>query len=288
MFDLISIGGISIDLFYKGRSLTFDNGSFQLAVGGKYITDHFSEEVGGSGANVAIGVTKYGFKAAVCGIIGNNPFKSIILDKLKKKKVSVELCTYLDNYINISSILLTDRGERSIISYRTPHRQIVKNDSDLEKFISAKMVFFGNLPEVPLEERMKVLNYFKKNQIPVVMNAGLQSAGKTIDKLADFLSPISILILNTHEFADMVNKPYKTMNYHENIILKYVPYLTNKIVIVTDSQNGSYGYHNNKFYYQPANKIKQIIDTTGAGDAYTSGFIGEYIKSKNIVLAMKN
>jgi len=83
MYDIITIGNISVDLYFKGRSLTKDNSRFQLAVGGKYFTDEFYEDVGGGGCNVASGLAKQGYNVAIFGKIGNNSFKEIILKKLK-------------------------------------------------------------------------------------------------------------------------------------------------------------------------------------------------------------
>ena len=78
MYDLITIGSISIDMYYKGDSLTQKEGRFNLAVGGKYLVDHFYSGLGGGAANVAIGVQSHGFKTAIVGKIGENQFKPLI------------------------------------------------------------------------------------------------------------------------------------------------------------------------------------------------------------------
>ena len=70
MYDLISIGNISIDLYFKGDALTFQNNRFQLAVGGKYFADHFYTGIGGGGVNIAIGASKFGLNTAVLGTVG--------------------------------------------------------------------------------------------------------------------------------------------------------------------------------------------------------------------------
>src|SRR3989337_1672921 len=121
MYDLISIGNISLDLFFQGESLTFEDNRFQLAVGGKYFVNTLYKSVGGGGANVAIGGAKNGLKTAVLGKIGNNNFKPMILEELKNKEVSTSLCQFEEDYLNLSAILLTDKGERSIIHYSPPH-----------------------------------------------------------------------------------------------------------------------------------------------------------------------
>jgi len=40
MYDLISIGNISIDLYFKGQLLTFEKNRFQQAIGAKFVPVH--------------------------------------------------------------------------------------------------------------------------------------------------------------------------------------------------------------------------------------------------------
>ena len=62
MYDLISVGNISIDLYFKGSTFTKDKDRFHLAIGGKYYSDFFHEDIGGGGVNVAVGVAKLGLR----------------------------------------------------------------------------------------------------------------------------------------------------------------------------------------------------------------------------------
>ncbi|MBI2641117.1 carbohydrate kinase family protein, partial [Candidatus Roizmanbacteria bacterium] len=124
MFDLISIGSISIDLFFKSDTFTFSNNRFQLAVGGKYFAPYFHTGIGGGGTNVAIGAAKRGLKVAVCGLIGENPFKKMIVDHLDGFNISHKFSKIVNDYFNISTILLTEKGERTIIHHSTPHQKL--------------------------------------------------------------------------------------------------------------------------------------------------------------------
>jgi sugar/nucleoside kinase (ribokinase family) len=107
MFDLIAIGNISFDLYFQGETLTHKRNRFSLAIGGKYNADYFYESLGGGGANVAIGAARHGLKSAILGKIGNNQFKKMILAHLDEHGVSEKLCTFKDEYLKISSILLS-------------------------------------------------------------------------------------------------------------------------------------------------------------------------------------
>lgn len=287
MYDLISVGNISLDIFFSGKSLTFKDGRFQLAVGGKYFVDKLYQSVGGGGANVAIGASHNGLKTAVLGKIGHNPFKSLILSDLNERNVSTELCQFEDNYMNISAILLNDAGERSIIHYSPLHEHILKTKKDLKQILETRIIYLGNLPDVALTERDQLLHFVHKNNIETIANLGVKDCRRPKQDLIHFLRNIDILIVNGHEFADLVKAQYQDIHFKDKIVEWYIPQLKEKLVIITEGEKGSFAYIQNQTFHQKAIEVKKIIDTTGAGDAYTAAFIAEYFKTKDIEKAME-
>jgi len=286
MYDLISIGNISIDIFFQGNSLTYADNRFQFAVGGKYFADSIVESLGGGGSNVAIGASRHGLKTAVLGHIGNNPFKSMILEKLKNNSVSTSLCQYVDNYFNISSIFLTEKGERSIVHFTSPHQHILSNNNDNHTLLSSQIVYMGNLQHVSLTEKCELLHFFKKNNKKVIVNFGANDCRRDREQLKQLLKPIDTLIINGHEFSDMVKVDFLKIDFTQNIIKKYIPYLSGKSVIITLGEKGSFAYLNDTVFHQKAYPVKKIVDTTGAGDAFTAGFISGLIKTQSFSQAL--
>lgn len=284
MYDLICVGNIAIDLYYKGESLTNKDGRFQLAIGGKYHSDYFYEGIGGGGYNVAVGVAKCELKTAVFARIGNNNFKEIILNKLKEKNVSSEFCQFEENYNIISSILLTESGERTIISYDTPGHMVKKFflHDDLKK---AKNVYVSSLTNVSLEDKIKIITYLKGDQTLTFVNLSIVDCKREPEVLYKIFDSLDILIINAHEYCEMIKKPYEEIDF-KNLELT-LPYLKNRVLIITDAEKGSYGYFKNEKYFQKAVVPNEIVDTTGCGDAYTAGFISEYLKTKNIKSSME-
>lgn len=284
MYDLISISNICIDLYFKGKSLTQNNERFQLAIGGKYFTDSFYEDVGGGAVNVAAGLAKHGYKVTIFAKIGNNSFKEVILNKLKNKNIASELCQFEDNYYKISSILLTEKGERTIINYETPshlYSQFILNE-ELKK---AKNVYFGPLPSISLAEKIKMINFFKGDQVTTTVNLASTDCQQSIDNLKEIFQALDVLIINAHEYSLLIKKPYTEINFKENF---EIDSLKDKVVIITDAEKGSYGYFNGKTFFQSAIVPEKVIDTTGAGDGYTAGFIAEYLKTKDIKASMES
>ena len=287
MYDLISVGTISIDLYFLGKSFTFKDNRFALALGGKYQAENFYLSVGGGGTNVAIGVAKHGYKVGILGKIGNNPFKKIIVDYLKDHQISLNLIDFEDNYYNLSTILLTQKGERTILHYSTPHQHLFSSTNPLIGITRTKMVYLGNLPEVSLTQRIKFLRFLKKHNIARIVNLGVFDCRRPKNQIKEILEEVDILIVNGHEFSELVKAQYADIHFYEDVISWYIPYLKEKIVVITDGEKGSYAYHQGKVFFQKALKPAKILDTTGAGDGFTAGFISEFLASKDLVKSLK-
>jgi len=62
----------------------------------------------------------------------------------------------------------------------------------------------------------------------------------------------------------------------------------NTVFTVTLAEHGSVAYKKGKEFVCQAEKVKEVVDTTGCGDSYQAGFIMEYFKSKDIEKSMQN
>ena len=61
----------------------------------------------------------------------------------------------------------------------------------------------------------------------------------------------------------------------------------NTIFTATLGEFGSVSYKNGVKYVCDAVKTEKVIDTTGCGDSYQAGFLVEYMKSKDVLSAMR-
>jgi len=183
--------------------------------------------------------------------------------------------------------LLTPKGERTIVHYTSPHQQLWRNKDELHRITHTKAVYFGNLPDVSMAIKTELLRYLKKHNILTVMNLGVKDCRRSKNQLTQLLKYIDILIVNGYEFADLVKAPYEDLHFKENVVKWYMPELDGKLVVVTQGKKGSFGYFEEKVFYEQAPKIEKTVDTTGAGDGYTAGFISEFIKTKDIKAAME-
>ena len=288
MLDLLSIGTVTIDLYYIGHSLTQNKENFELAIGGKYFASEFYESLGGGGTNVAIGVNKLGLKAGLIAKIGDNPFKQVIFTKLDDAHVHYkDYCQVEKGYINISSILLSKSGEKTILNYRAPQKNIFPKGMSYDILLKAQAVYMASLANVSLKERIDTLRHAKKYARKTFANLNVTDCRRPVEEILHFLDPVDIFIINTHEFADIVKTSYESIDFQMDVTAKFSPFHKDKMLILTDGKKGSYGYYEGKVHHQPAIHTVDVVDSTGAGDGYTAGFISEYLRTKDIKKSMK-
>ena len=286
MFDLIAIGNISADLYFSAEDLTKKGDRLWLAMGGKYRSEDFRMTVGGGGANVSIGARKNGLRTAVVGIVGNNVFRKAIMHRLETARVNTSHLMFNQTAVNVSTILLQKNGERTVIAHQTSHEHILEESHVSGRKFKTRAMYFGNLPHVSVKERRALMKALKAKNVEIVVNVGPLDCCRPKEYLKELLEFADVLIVNTHEFADLVKKDEKDINFKKSV-LHLLPFMKESILIVTDGKNGSYGYEGNKVFFCPIVKEKTIADTTGVGDGYTAGFISSYLRHSDVQRAMK-
>jgi fructokinase len=86
---------------------------------------------------------------------------------------------------------------------------------------------------------------------------------------------LDILIGNENEINELMQKNNLLDSINE---LKKI----NKLTIITRSENGSVAILNNEITNCGSVNVGKVIDLTGAGDLFASGFIKEYLDKSSI------
>lgn len=287
MFDLITIGTISADLYFDASSLSTEDGRLALAIGGKYRSDDFHMTVGGGGANVAIGGRKLGIRTGVIGLVGNNVFRKGILQRLESAKVNTSHLMFNQTGASVSAILLQPNGERTVIAYQSSHEHVVEELHSAKHMPKTRAVYFGNLSHVSVKERSNLMKRLKQKEVQIFVNVGPLDCCKPKSSSHELLEHADVLILNTHEYADLIKKDLASIDFAKSQ-LHFLSVMKQKVLIITDGGNGSYGYEGEKVFHVPIVKAKKIVDTTGVGDGYSAGFITSFIQHEDVLRAMKS
>jgi sugar/nucleoside kinase (ribokinase family) len=238
-------------------------------------------EAGGSIANTMAGIAYLQGKASFIGKINSDEFGKVYKESLEKIKVNFPYSEKNENLsTGASIILITPDSERTMCTYLGISSQLSKDDIK-EDYIKGHEIIFleGYLWDKGRSEEMfkHVINLAKKNNIKVAMSLSDIFCVKRHRK--DFfnllLNDINILIGNENEINELVQKKNLLECINE---LKKI----NKLIIITRSANGSIALLNNEIINCDSSKVEKVLDLTGAGDLFASGFLKEYLDQSNI------
>ena len=238
-------------------------------------------EAGGSVANTMAGIAYLKGEASFIGKINSDEFGKIYKESLEKIKVNFPYSEKSEDLSTGASIIfITPDSERTMCTYLGISSQLSKEDIK-EDYIKGHEIIFleGYLWDKGISEEMfkHVINLAKKNNIRIAMSLSDIFCVKRHRK--DFfnllLNDINILIGNENEINELMQKKNLLDCINE---LKKI----NKLIIITRSANGSIALLNNEITNCDSSKVEKVLDLTGAGDLFASGFLKEYLDQSNI------
>lgn len=283
---ILVTGSTVVDLVFKGKvfSERTKKGRLSLAFGGKYVPEDFFQLYGGGGTNCAISLSRQGFNTCLWSYVGPDSFGIESIKNLRKEKVKTNLVRKKAAKTPISSILLTPEGERTIINYRSNADMLELDRKVLKEFKKRDWFVLFSLAKLPKTHKLEFITKAKQNNMKIFLSLHGTEYFKGLKYLKDYFAKTDVMHLNAHELADIFGGDAPDFDFKKTNFAKK---LNIPLLLVTHDLKGSFAYTKEKIYYQPIIKCPQVVDTTGAGDAWASGFLGEYLKTSSIAKAMK-
>lgn len=293
MFDVVAIGSSTRDNFLEGD---FNLTDFPEAPSGKALVFPFGEKlevkevhftIGGNAANASVTFARHGLKTACAGKIGNDLPGKEFLAHLKREKVETKYITKTDERPTAYSVLLLKNGERTILGYHGASDKLELSDLRLDKLKSRW--WYLSLAGESYKLYPELVSFAKKNKINVAVNPSGYHIKHRKSDIINSLRDIALLVVNAGEAAELMGIPFQ----EEKRVFKKLDELTDGIVVVTDGPKGVTVSDGKTLYSAGSFKEKEIVDRTGAGDAFGSGFVSvlasesEYNKQEVIKEAIR-
>ncbi|WP_163538401.1 ribokinase [Gracilibacillus sp. YIM 98692] len=231
--------------------------------GETYTGEELIELSGGKGANQAAQCGKLGLNTYMIGKVGQDQYGTIMIDSLKENHVNTSYLQKAHTRSGMSFVHVMPDGEYYSTILKGANFELTTKDVDEAEDVikQSKIMIFQLENPIPIIEY--AMAKAKENGCYVVLNA---APAKTITQ--EMYDYIDCLIVNESEASFYCSQKVDTIEEAKKAG-RTLHDLFNSLVIVTLGKNGSIAFDGNQEYFQPAQKVKSV-DTTGAGDAYTS------------------
>jgi len=270
-FDAICIGAALIDIMSQVERHPLEDD--------EVFVSELKLMSGGAAANTAYDCAKLGLRTAFIGKIGlNDTFSIKILSDFKDVNVNATFIKYTTDYGTGSAYVALDKnGDRRIYAHSGAANYLSKNDIKPNEITQAKIMFLSSLKNI--EPFLEAARISRENNIPVILNPGMLIIDQGLNKITELLKKVDVFILSRREFKILLSIPEEL---NENVIKKNAELFWNlgiKVVIITLGKDGAFLLIKNCSELIPSIAVKKVIDTTGAGDAFSAGFIFGFVKN---------
>ena len=283
MYDIVSIGSATQDVCLSADNFhILESDDFSV---GKGICLPFSSKVqiqnlvfasGGGGTNAAVTFARQGYRTACLGVIGQDANGSLILDELRRESVDGKYFQVHNEDSTADSVVLVSRGgERTILSYKGAGIHWDVSAIPWEQ-IRSKWLYVNSLGG-HAEVLERIVAESKKHGTHLVTNPGSQEIELGLERLAPLWSRFDIVGMNQEEAAAIAGVPY----HETDRIFRVMDDAIGGILIMTQGSRGVM-VSDGTYRYSAGIPNREVVDRTGAGDAFHSAFIAEFIRSGSI------
>ncbi|MFA5945592.1 MAG: carbohydrate kinase family protein [Patescibacteria group bacterium] len=275
MLDLISVGDVKLDTFIVLHEasvkceLKMPECKLCINYGDKIPVEAFVTQVAGSAPNVAMGLAKLGLQTSVLSHMGDDDVHAQALLFLNRHKVDTSLIKTKKGIRSSAAVVLNYKGESTQLVDFVPQEYHLPLRLPATNFLH--ICELGDGYEHLYEDAV----VYAKKGVRLSLNPGSIQIKQKKPELFNLLAVCEVLFINMSEAHALLEKEGDVI--HE--IMSMLKALGPRYVVLTDGPRGAYAYDGKQLDVIPA--FPGIMkEATGAGDAFSSGFLTALIKGK--------
>lgn len=243
----------------------------------------FEMYVGGSPANIAVGISRHGMKAGFFGRVSDDQLGDFALDYFENEGIDISRVKRCENgeKIGLTFTEMLSSKESSILMYRNmaADLQLSVEDIDEEYIKSAKAILISGtaLAASPSREAaIKAVLLAKKNNTKIIFDIDYREyTWKSMDEIAIYYSMVAKeadIIMGSREEFDLTEALIQPGRTDEESAEAWQAYNA-KIVVIKHGMKGSTAYTCDGQSYSIKPFPVEARKGFGGGDGYGSGFL---------------
>ena len=255
--NLICIFGVFVaDICFFGNKIPAKG---ETILGNNYIVGP-----GGKGSNQAIAAARLNGEVNFITKVGKDSHADMAFSLYKDAGVNIDYIIQDPSLsTGVAGIMIDENGNNAINVFSGAAAHLKNEDIDKNLELIKKSKIFLTQMETPDSTTIYAIKKAKENDCLTILNpAPARKMNKDDFKLLDFFTP------NETEAEFYLNKKIDTEQDIKNAAADFLN-MGVKNIIITLGEKGSYFANKNEEYFIHAFKLKnEVVDTTGAGDAF--------------------
>jgi sugar/nucleoside kinase (ribokinase family) len=237
---------------------------------------------GGAAANVASWLAFSNHEVQLVSRVGDDPAGTAVMAELDKLGVQHGNIVIQGAQTGVVAVLVDKTGERTMFPESGANSGL--NLSDLPALENVSAVYLSGyslLNPASTTGVVAMVNAITSERIPIIFDPASVGTMNHVGlaSVKNILPRMDIVILNEEEAF------YLTGRSDIQLALKELNELVPIVVIKRGSQ-GAIAIKRDLDSLEVSAKSANVIDTTGAGDAFAAGFIGSWIEKSDLLAAM--
>lgn len=283
--DIVPIGRVAIDFNPTDIHMPLSE------------SQSFKKYLGGSPANIAVGLARLGKKVGFIGKVSKDQFGDFVVNYFDNEGIDTTQVTRCENgeSLGLTFTEIKSPTESSILMYRNGIADLMLSVEDInEEYIknTKAIVISGTaLAASPSREAsLKALELAKKHNTVVIFDIDYRSyTWKNNDEIAIYYSMVaknSDIIIGSREEFDLTEALMVDSSTDEETAKRWLGY-GNKIVVIKHGKEGSTAYTNDGKNYRIKPFPVKLLKSFGGGDAYASAFMYGLLEGWDIMDALE-
>ncbi|MYB65953.1 ribokinase [Candidatus Poribacteria bacterium] len=271
------VGSANVDLVLRAERMPIK--------GETLIGNAFDIFTGGKGFNQAAAAARLGADVTLIAKIGDDPFADILQSAIDAENINTEFVkTDAEAGTGVATIIVEPDGKNSIIVVPRANMRLTPADIDVAKNSIAEADVLLLQLETPIDTSEHAIEIAKANETIVILDpAPARPLPATLLSQVDILKPneveagvLSGRAVSTPEERIAAAKALQSQIASDGI----------SAVVLTLGEQGVLIYTQSQTTHIPAIAV-EVVDTTGAGDAFSGALATTLAEDKPLIEAVK-
>jgi ribokinase len=265
-FDVVGFGALNLDKLFKVNLIAKKEGEGAVL--------DFKESAGGSAANTVVGLARLELKTGFIGKVATDHEGNFLLDAFKKEGVDTKGITVSEKGRSGAVMGFVDpHGDRALYVDPGVNDQLDFSDINVDYVAGAKFLHLTSfVGETPFKAQKQLITQLSDTKIS--FDPGAIYARKGLDALAPIIKKCYVMFPNGIEVKMLTGQDFREG-------ARMLTELGAGIVAVKLGKRGCYVTDGKESHHIEGYKV-DVVDTTGAGDAFCAGFLYGLTKNKDL------